>query len=119
MEGLFLLRTQKAPKGCLSPNNSNNRSKLPNQGAEATGQPGGLEPAERQVSPRQGEWAKTDSPEAVGGGFSPGDESSVNMCNNMRIELLKAEGGLLTQQSLEVRLVDAILRPPHGSGESG
>ena len=107
-----------APKGWLSPNN-NNREKLPNQGAEVTGQPGSLEPEERQLSPCHGEWAKTTLLRQWLGGYCPGDENFVNMCNDMCNELLKAEGGLLTQQSLELHLVDLILRPPHGSGESG
>lgn len=81
MEGLFPLRTQKAPKGRLSPNNNNNsnRNKLQKQGAEVTRRPGSLEPKEGQAPPRGA--AQADPPEAVVG-YSPGKENFVNMRDN-------------------------------------
>lgn len=108
--GLFLLRTQRPQRAGSAPTTTMEKNyrirELRSQDSQGAWSP------RRDSCPPPRAVGQDDSPEAVVGGYCPGDENFVNMCN----ESMKAEGGLLTQQSLELRLMDLILRPPHGSG---
>lgn len=113
--GLFLLRTQRPQRAGSAPTTTTMEKNYRIRELRSQDSRGAWSPR-RDSCPAPRAVGQDDSPEAVVGGYCRGDENFVNMCNDMCNESLKAEGGLLTQQSLELRLVDLILRPPHGSG---